>query len=66
MWDRVWVSIWYALIAAMVVYELWSLLDRREVTPPLTQVLVREVPWWVTIPFLIWLLVHFIVAYAGR
>lgn len=65
MWERAWVSVWYGLIALLVGYELWSLLDRREATPPLTQVLVREVPWWVTLPFLVWLLAHFVVAY-GR
>jgi hypothetical protein len=63
MWDRLWVSVWYALIGLFVVYELYSLLDGRDQTPPLTHVLVREVPWWVTLPFLVWLLLHFVEAY---
>lgn len=62
-WDRAWVSIWYALIAIFVAYELYSLVDGRQETPPLTHVLVREVPWWVTLPFLGWLFVHFLIAY---
>ena len=66
MWDRVWVSVWYAFIAVMVLYELLSLLDNKHETPPLTHVLVNEVPWWVTLPFLAWLLIHFILAYAER
>ncbi len=66
MWDRVWVSAWYALIALFVAYEVYSLVDGRDQTPPLTSVLVREVPWWITVPFLVWLLVHFVEAYFGR
>lgn len=63
MWDRVWVTVWYVLIALLVAYELYSLADGRWETPPLTHVLVREVPWWVTLPVLAWLFVHFLVAY---
>lgn len=64
MWDRAWVTVWYIFIALILAYEIYSLIDNSPATPPLTQVLVREVPWWITIPFLSWLLVHFIVAYA--
>lgn len=65
-WDRVWVSVWYALIASLVLYEAYSYLDGREATPPLTWVIVRETPWWVTMPFLVWLVIHFGSRYLGR
>ncbi len=62
-WERVWVLAWYALIAAMVGDELYAIAARNPALPPLTQVLVREIPWWVTVPFLAWLLGHFVAAY---
>jgi hypothetical protein len=40
-------------------YEVFSLLDGNPATPPLTQVILHWVPWWVTMPFLAWLLWHF-------
>jgi hypothetical protein len=65
-WDRGWVIAWYVLIALLVLYEIWSVVDGRDTTPPLTRVIVREVPWWVTMPFLVWLVIHFGSRYAGR
>lgn len=65
-WDRVYVSVWYGLIALMLLLEVYSLVDRRSSTPALTEVIVREVPWWVTVPFLAWLFIHFTSRYLGR
>lgn len=65
-WDRAIVSLWYGLIALIALTEAYVLLDGRSSTPPLTQVIVREVPWWVTVPFLAWLLIHFASRYAGK
>lgn len=65
-WDRVWVSVWYSLIGILVVYEAMSIIDGRDTTPTLTQILVRETPWWITVPFLAWMLVHFASRYLGR
>jgi hypothetical protein len=65
-WDRAYVTAWYALIALMVLYELFALLDGRDTTPPLTWVLVRETPAWVTLGFLAWLFIHLASRYAGR
>lgn len=59
MWDRVYVTVWYGLIAMAGLYELYSMLDRRDTTPMLTNVLVAETHWWVTMSFLVWLVVHF-------
>jgi hypothetical protein len=63
-WDRVYVWVWYTLITLVVLLEIYTIVDRRTTTPPLTQVIVREVPWWVTLPFLGWLFVHFLIRYA--
>lgn len=64
-WDRVYVSVWYGLIGLFVMVELYAILDRRSMTPTLTQVIVREVPWWITMPFLGWIFLHFLIRYAG-
>lgn len=65
-WDRVYVTVWYALIALVVVMDLYTIIDRRSMTPTLTQVIVREVPWWITMPFLGWMFLHFLFRYLGR
>jgi hypothetical protein len=62
-WDRTWVSVWYGLIALLLIDELVSIYGHNFAHPTLTQVVSREVPWWITIPFLAWLLFHFISAY---
>lgn len=63
-WDRVWVSICYVLVLLILAYEIWALIDNKPTTPPITNIFVAEVPWWITIPFLWWLAAHFTVAYA--
>ncbi|HEY6104025.1 MAG TPA: hypothetical protein VI007_12460 [bacterium] len=63
-WDRIYVWAWYTLVALVVLLEIYTIVDRRTTTPPLTQVIVREVPWWVTLPFLGWLFLHFLIRYA--
>jgi hypothetical protein len=64
--DRAVATAWYILIGLVLAYELWMYLDRDPSTPTLTDLIVKEVPWWVTIPFLLWLLVHFASRYMGR
>jgi membrane-bound acyltransferase YfiQ involved in biofilm formation len=63
-WDRVYVTVWYAIIVLIALVELYTIYDQRTTTPPLTEVIVREVPWWVTLPFLGWLFLHFLIRYA--
>lgn len=64
MWDRIWVSVCYVLVALILAYEIWALLDNSPATPPITNIFVKEVPWWITLPFLLWLFLHFLNAYA--
>lgn len=66
MWDRVYVTGWYILIGLLALYELFAFLDGRDTTPTLTAVLVRETPWWVTMPFLVWAVVHLGSRYLGK
>jgi hypothetical protein len=65
-WDKGYVIGWYALIALIILYELYTLLDKRTSTPPLTRVIIQRVPWWITVPFLFWLFVHFTSRYFGH
>jgi hypothetical protein len=62
-WNRGYSSGWYWILALIAAYEFWALLDRNDNTPPLTHVMVAEVPPWVLLPFCIWLAVHFSVRY---
>ena len=64
-WDRVYVTVWYGWIVLFILVEFYNLLDRRISTPPLTDVIVREVRWYITVPFLTWLWIHFVSRYAG-
>jgi len=63
-WDKAVVLGWVCLTAVVVAYELWCVLNGSTHTPPLTDVTVRYMPWWITIPFLTWLLMHFTIHYA--
>jgi dolichyl-phosphate-mannose--protein O-mannosyl transferase len=65
-WDKGYVVAWYAVVSLVVLYELYTLFDKRASTPPFTQVVVQTVPGWITIPFLVWLLVHFASRYLGK
>lgn len=57
--------IWLALTAAVVAYELWTNFNGSPKTPTLTDVTVKYIPWWITIPFICWLLIHFILNYGA-
>ena len=62
-WNEKAVWLWAALLIAVFAYEIWALLDHSVKTPPLTHVVVRYAPWWITLGFLGWLFVHFLVRY---
>lgn len=57
------VVIWLVILGALFVNEMYALLGHNSKDMPLTQLTVKYVPVWVTLPFLIWLLVHFSVRY---
>lgn len=61
-WNEYYVVGWIVILASLAVWEVYALLTHGQ-DPPLTQVTVRYVPWWVTLPFLIWLFVHFLTRY---
>lgn len=50
---------WYGIIGIILFVEAMMLLDSKTTTPPLTKVLVAETHWWVTMPVLVWLVIHF-------
>lgn len=64
-WDRWWVIGWVLILTGLAFYEFWSGFGPSKYTPMLTQVTVRYVPWWVTMPFITWLFFHFAVRYAN-
>ena len=64
--DRIYVSVWYGIIVFLLMLEAYTQFDGRDSTPALTRVLVQEVPWWVTMPMLVWLVIHFGSRYIGH
>lgn len=55
--------VWLAWLLFFGAYELWAGVDARARTPMLTQATVRYIPSWITLPFIVWLFVHFAVRY---
>lgn len=64
-WNRYWVLGWILIIIGLAFYEFWSGFGTGKQTPMLTQVTVRYVPWWITMPFLTWLFFHFLLRYTN-
>jgi len=62
-WSKAWIYGWLAILIGLAFYEFWSLYGPEKSTPPLTHVVVRYVPWYVTMPFVTWLWIHFFVRY---
>lgn len=64
-WNKAWIVGWVLILAGLAFYEFWSGYGTGKETPMLTQITVRYVPWFVTMPFLTWLFIHFAVRYAN-
>jgi hypothetical protein len=62
-WRTWWITGWILILAALFIYELIAVLDKNPHTPSLTQVVVHYVPGWITLPFLLWLFLHFAIRY---
>jgi hypothetical protein len=54
---------WIVILGSLAGYEFWAMFDHDARTPMLTQATVRWIPWYVTLPFIVWLFVHFAVRY---
>jgi len=63
MWSRYAVWAWAAILAVLIGYELWCVFGKDSHTPPLTDVTIRYAPFWITMPFLTWLWLHFLCNY---
>lgn len=65
---KVWPMLyWLFWGIAFIVWETYGGIEKmgqRDI-PMLTQVTVRYVPWWITMPFLTWLFIHFALRYAN-
>jgi len=62
-WNKAWILGWIAILLGLAFYEFWSGWGTGKHTPMLTPVTVRYSPWWVTMPFLTWLWLHFFLRY---
>jgi hypothetical protein len=66
MWNRVLVSLWWALVAIPMLLDVYIDLTKRPDLPTLTGVIVREVPWFIALATWLWLGIHFGSRYMGR
>ncbi len=62
MWNKAFVWGWVAILSILIGYELYAVIWGTQ-DPPLTDVVSRYLPWWITVPFLTWLLLHFAAQY---
>ena len=58
-WRTFFVVVWYLWIGFFAAFEAFAIIDKNTASPPLTHVIVRMVPGYITIPFLAWLFIHF-------
>lgn len=66
MWSKAYTWGWVAIVLGLLFYEFWAGWGTGKHTPMLTQVTVRYCPWWVTMPFLTWLWLHFLLRYVSH
>lgn len=57
------VWIWIAILGTLFANEMYALLGGNAKDMPLTQLTVKYSPWYVTLPFIGWLFIHFAIRY---
>lgn len=59
------IAYWMVWVFAFMLWEAYAGFEGMGAkdVPMLTQATVRYVPWWVCMPFLTWLWIHFLVRY---
>lgn len=62
-WANWAIAIWLVILGSLLVNEMYALLGHNSKDMPLTQLTVKYSPWYVTMPFIVWLFVHFAVRY---
>jgi hypothetical protein len=65
-WDAGRVALWNALIGLIVADEISSAREQNPRHPTFSQVVTKEFPPQVTLPFFVWLLFHFAQMYFGH
>lgn len=63
-WSKAYIVGWALMFVGFLFYEFWAGWGPGKHTPMLTQVVVRWIPSWITLPAIIWLFCHFAVRYA--
>ena len=57
-WNKAFVWGWVAILGILITYELYAVCTHSN-DPPLTDVTLKYIPWWLVMPFLTWLWLHF-------
>ena len=63
MWSKAALIGWVVILGVLIGYEIWCALGGNPRNPALTDVTVRYLPWWIIMPFLTWLWLHFLLHY---
>lgn len=61
-WNKAFVAGWIAILSTLIIYEMYAAAHGHD-DPTLTDVVSRYLPWWVIMPFLSWLWMHFFLQY---
>lgn len=62
-WSTFGTMAWAFWLVFFLCYELFTGIEHKKDIPMLTQFTVRYIPWWVTLPVIAWLFIHFAMRY---
>jgi hypothetical protein len=62
-WSLVGIMVWCLWFLFFVGYEFLADVNTKKDIPFLTQTVCRYLPWWITLPFIVWLFIHFATRY---
>ena len=62
-WNTLGVIVWFLWVAFFFGYEFFTGIEQKRDIPMLTQAVVRYVPWWITLPVIAWMFLHFVTRY---
>lgn len=65
-WNRAYIFGWVAWLLIFICYEFYAMIWGSGKDPMLTQVVVKYVPKWITLPFCGWLFLHFALRYFDK
>ncbi len=62
-WNTLGTMAWAFWALFFLAYELFTGIEHKRDIPMLTQFVVRYIPWWIMLPLIGWLFLHFATRY---